>query len=402
MRHQRPAEGTDMAKEDKNQEVQKYDPNLLGEFAQESEERAAEQQTGTFPPHIKIVSKQKGKQQTSRVRVIFPEQRDEKGNTAFKEAEHVRGVLLNHLPYRELRYRDGDGNWVSESFAVGVKKEAWCVGSFHGGPVPYPEVERNWQHYDKQRTVTTIEGNVETTDLRWTSKVACIFLLDRDFWVSEDEPLLAMAFISNSSFYGTSIEDAEDSELRNFTLRAFPVKGQGEDKGILLRLNSRPWEFGEEQGVANADKTPTSAIWLNLFGAWLGTITAVHAFDIAEECDYEELALIKSVKPQARDVFTGWMATQYRYADERLTQEQANQLASYAYDKQFGQLAEQARKALPAQITPEVEPEEGEGSDDAEDVFTKPGRPSFKRPGTSKPVTDFVSGDEAEFDEFDE
>lgn len=388
----------------KSKQITKSNPSLIERMKQEAESRVGERQGGSFPPYLKIIEKSSRTGQSARVVLVDPEQKGSDGRSIETIHETMKMVLLHHVPFAEFKYRDNEGKWHAEAFALGTKKQAISVGRLHerfGAALPRTQVDALLGQpggIDARRHQTTFEGTQEFKAVKYSTRHACVFMLAPEYWGESEEPVLAMAFLPVSSVYGTSIEEKDVPEvemrdlLRGHTLSAFPVRGEGDGKGILMQMDSRPWELagGEEAG---ANKTPTSAVWLTMFGAWLGTPRAVPAFEIGfgedddkvTELTLEELEVVEGVLEKGKEMLVDWAARNYTDALPRLDHGRAKALAVAAIDGDFEGLRSQAVAALP-EIVQDNEDEDDIGGDDMDDdepntnlPFNKPkARPSVK------------------------
>ena len=396
----------------KSKQVTKSNPSLIERMKQEAESRVGERQGGSFPPYLKIIEKSSRSGQSARVVLVDPEQKDSDGRSIETVHETMKLVLLHHVPFAEFKYRDSEGRWHAEAFALGTKKQAISVGRLHekfGAALPRTQVDALLGQpggIDARRHQTTFEGTQEFKAVKYSTRHACVFMLAPEHWDEEtEEPVLAMAFLPVSSVYGTSIEDKNVPEaemrdlLRSHTLSAFPVRGEGDGRGILMQMDSRPWELagGEEAGAAS---TPTSAVWLTLFGAWLGTPRAVPAFEIGfgegddrvTELTLDELEVVEGVLDRGKEMLVDWAARNYTDALPRLDHGRAKALAAAAIDGDFEGLRAQAVAALP-EVVQDSEVEDGIGGDDMDDDEPNTNLP-FQKPTAKATAIDDEFPDE--------
>lgn len=332
--------------------------SIIDRMRQRAAQDAAAQASNSYPPFIKIKEvATKGRQETQ-VAITFPDVVGEDGKKLTKTNPEVSGVLIAYQHYREVRYRDGAGQWKSECFSLGTNKEGTGVGNFHGGTMACSACKANWENFDTSREVTQIDGTVERDMIKCKSKTVGVFLLDPAYW-ENDKPTLAMMHLPPSSVWGIMIKDRDIAEMRAATLLAYPDKSQGEHKGVLHQLQSRPWE------LIGDPITPYNAIWMTIFGSWLGTPKAVPAFDLGDELNEEEIGWVDSVEEEANQMLIDWAAQNYRYAHDRIPLGKAQQLAEFALANKYDALSDNAVAALPVSVegptdgvAPEVEPQQ--------------------------------------------
>lgn len=340
--------------------VSKSKAEILAAMRQEAEQRAAQDVRGSFPAYMRVSDRKakSGKGVEGVVTIVRPEVKDANGNNTEQHSQSVRAVLMEEIAFSEFKYRKPDKSWATEAFALGTRRQAMSVGRLHNGAMPRLQVDEliGDGQINPEREVLTYDGDVKREAVRYGTRHACVFLLAPEHWLNEDEPELVMAFLSPSSVYGTSIEPDKEpdpemrSEMRAATLSAFPTRGEEhelpdgtkrEGRGILAELGSREWELG------GGSATPMTAVWLNLWGEWLGTPRPVMAFEILEELTFEEIERVQEVKAQARELMVSWAARSYTQALPQLDMARARELANYALNGDMESVNRTAITALP-------------------------------------------------------
>lgn len=339
--------------------------DLLAQFAAQAEAEGAQ---GDFyrPPYLRIreekVQVGKVRRDETRVIIVDPNRQDEKGQNFEASHESVEGVLLAWKPYGILQYNDiseandGKGAMQVEAFHLDTKKRGISVGRLHNGARPRMEVEQ----MTIKRDITTFNGERKFSEpVRFSSRAVAVFLLKKEYWIEEDEPLLVFAFLSASSVYGGSEDRGMTEDLKQYTLSAFGPRNS-EERGVLPTLQDREWILGGQP------KTPKSAIWLNIYGEKLGTPVPVHAFDFDRdgpdsELTMDELAQVARLQGEAEQMLIRWAAGEYMRALPGLTLDKAELIASLAYHGKLAELQAQASAISPTVI-------EADTADEADEV----------------------------------
>lgn len=325
-------------------------PSFMQSYVQDAEKAQADlAAAGRYTPiYFRIATKKGPKgQPTAVVEVVNPEIRDEHNKPEVKQFEQLQVVLLNHTPTREMKYTGPDGKVKTECFSVGPKRNGIGIGTLHGGAMACSECALAFpEGFDKPHIPYGSE-QVTTGKVKCNSRYQVTVLLPKEAWV-DDEPTLAMGYLSMTSAYGVSIKDAADNPERAKTLLSYPDRNDPEGhKGVLLQLLNREWETGQSFGLETKG-TPHSAIYLNIAGEWLGeTPQPVPAFTLGDELDVEMLEVVEGIRAAGAEMAQNYIEQMVKDAYPGLAENQRNRLGSAAVDGRYEDFGSTVRLALP-------------------------------------------------------
>lgn len=355
-----------MPKTSKATQAPEASPDLFAAFSNEADKQA-EQLSGNArftPIYIKTdsVKGEKGGK-VGVIQIVDPDIRDEDGKPKITQVDELPVVLLAHDMTRAVRYRDAQSNFRTECFSVGPKKQGIGIGTLHGRPMSCLDCQA--AHPDGfERDFIDFGSDVAKRGMvKCGSRYFAVVALPEEHWKPDadgnPQPTLAMAYLSMTSVYGITIRDKADVEDKAKTLLSYPDKEAKEHKGVLHELLTRPWELGQANGQ-EGEKTPQSAIWLNLTAQWLGDSQApVHAFEIGAEATVPELKWIHEAREQARALMQEMIGQRLQDAYPTLGEAKREALAQSASDQKYSDFGEGVRLALPV-IAEEVSDEEAE------------------------------------------
>lgn len=339
-------------------------PSFMKSFQQDAEKAQADLAgAGRFTPiYFRIGTRKTNRGNVGIVEVVNPEVRDEHNKPEVKQFDELQVVLLNHTMTREMQYTGPDGKIKTECVSVGPKRSGVGVGTLHNGAMSCFECAAAFPEGWDRPHIPYGSETVTTGKVKCNSRYQVTVLLPKEAWVN-DEPTLAMGFLSMTSAYGVTIKDAADAAERSKTLLAYPEKNDPEGhKGILHTLLTRPWETGESFGIETKG-TPHNAIFLTVTGEWLGDVPVpVPAFTLGDELDAEWLEIVEGLRPAAAETAQNMIEQRVKDAYPALAEKQRNRLGSAALDGRWDDFSSTARTALP-QLMDAPEQHEAEDAD---------------------------------------